>query len=110
MTKKDINNLTNKKIMKLSKVFKEYLDNSTLESNIYDHMNCLFNRYHIVNDTEYMYQINTIGILRYRLVNGLKEDLVFLGHYKNGKQIEDKGIPCLKYFVKDEGFLLIETN
>jgi hypothetical protein len=108
--KKTIDNLTNKKIIKLSEVFKEYLDNSTLSSNLYDWINCTMKKYHIVNDTKYMYQINTIGILRYRLVNGLKEDLVFLGHYKNGKQIEDKGISCLGYFVKDEGLLLIETN
>lgn len=105
-----INNLTNKKIIKLSKVFSEYLDNSTLESNIYDYINCLFDKYHIVNDTKYMYQINSLGIMRYKLVNGLKDDLVFLGHRKNGKQIEDKGLQCLKYFIKDEGFLLIETD
>jgi len=106
---KKIDNLTNKRIIKLSKVFKEYLDNSILSSNLYDWINHTMKKYHIVNDTEYMYQINTIGILRYRLVNELKEDFVFLGHYKNGKQIEDKGIQCLKYFIKDEGFLLNET-
>ena len=105
-----IDDLTNKKIIKLSKVFKEYLDNSTLESNIYDYINGLFDKYHIINDTKYKYQVNSLGILRYRLVNGLKEDFVFLGHYKNGKQIEDKGLQCLKYFIKDEGFLLIETD